>query len=99
MTNEHHTPALHDDIVWDIPNIAVEINRTPRQTHYLIERGQLPVTKVGARKYAALRSELRRWFAETLHTPTPKDPIPPRDKPQPRIKSRVPKRKLHPRHD
>jgi hypothetical protein len=94
MSDEHQPPTLQDDIVWDIPNIAIEINRTPRQTHYLIERGQLPVTKVGPRKYAALRSELRRWFAETLHTPAPKDPIPPHDKPHPRSRRCVPKRKL-----
>lgn len=97
MTNEHQTPALPGDVIWDIANIAAEINRTPRQAHYLIEQGLLPVTKVGPRKYAALRSELRRWFAGALHTPEIKNE--PREKPHPRIKPRVPKRKLHPRHD
>jgi hypothetical protein len=99
MTNEHQTPALPGDVIWDMANIAAEINRTPRQAHYLIEQGLLPVTKVGPRKYAALRSELRRWFAEAGRAPIAEKTVPPRDKPQSRIKPRVPKRKLHPRQD
>jgi hypothetical protein len=67
MTIERARPraereALADDLVWGVPAIAAEIRKTPRQTYYLIGKGTLPVKKLGARTYAALRSELRRRF-------------------------------------
>jgi hypothetical protein len=98
-TKEHQQPALADDLIWDVVNIAAECNLTPRQARYMIENGQLPVIRMGSRKYAALRSELRRRFSNPnmlADKPIPTR-VPPRDKPHPRIK--VPKRKLHRRQD
>jgi hypothetical protein len=96
-TKDDTTPALADDLIWDVINIAAECNLTPRQAYYMIDRGELPVIRMGARKYAALRSELRRRFSNPQLVAN--KPTPPGAPISPRGRSRVPKRKLHPRQD
>jgi hypothetical protein len=49
---------LASDLIWGIGAIALHIGRTPRQTAYLIEKGKLPVKRLGARTIAARKSEL-----------------------------------------
>ena len=47
------TTALADDLVWGIPAIAKEINRTERQTFHLVKCKQIPVGKIGGRHVAS----------------------------------------------
>lgn len=51
------------DIVWGIAEMGEVINRTPRQTHWLIQTGRLPVRRFG-RRLAARRDALLRLFEE-----------------------------------
>lgn len=92
MMNER-TP-LADDLIWDVTKIAVECNLTTRKARYLIEKGQLPVTKLGPRKYVALRSELRKRFMTPTNVTTEN---PPRVEPKASQQPRPPKRRLRPR--
>jgi hypothetical protein len=54
------------NLIWGVRAIAKEIDRTPRQTFYLLEKGHLPANKLGGR-WCASRSGLRQFF-ETLTT-------------------------------
>ena len=54
--------AAQPDQLWGAEAIAAEINRTPRQTWYLMEKRHLPAKKVGGQwtaSRAALRKHLR----------------------------------------
>lgn len=48
-----------DGFVWGVPQIAVIINRTPRETYYLVEQGLIDCDKIGER----WRSTPRRLLA------------------------------------
>ena len=50
------------DLLWEVQEIAAEINRTPRQTYYLLAQGALPARKVGGR-WVASRRNLRAHLA------------------------------------
>jgi hypothetical protein len=56
-------PDLADDLIWGIKNIAQEINRTERQTHYLADQKLIPAFKVG-NLWAARRSAIRQSMIE-----------------------------------
>lgn len=53
--------SLKDDILWGVKALSEEIDRTERQTFYLLETGQLPAKKVGGR-WCSTRSRLREFF-------------------------------------
>ena len=55
-------PALPDDLLWGVPAIADHINRTVRQTYYLIENDLIPVTKLGPRTIVARVGDRSRIF-------------------------------------
>lgn len=48
-------------LLWGVKAIAAEIQRTPRQTHYMLESGHLPAKKVGGR-WCANRADLAAFF-------------------------------------
>jgi hypothetical protein len=58
--------VLENDFVWGAKAIADEINRTVRQTYYLIEKKGLPVHRIesGGTKamLVASRRRLREWL-------------------------------------
>lgn len=58
MSDEDH------DIIWGCDAIAREINRSRRQTFYLLETGRIPAQRVG-RLWCASRQALRRHFGST----------------------------------
>lgn len=53
------TEQTASDLVWGCKEIAKAIDRTERQTFYLLEKGLLPAKKVGER-WCASREQLRR---------------------------------------
>jgi hypothetical protein len=53
-----------DRLIWGVPAIAEEIDRTPRQTWHLLNSGLLPAKKVGA-KWVATKGGLRDFFGKT----------------------------------
>jgi hypothetical protein len=55
--------TIEGDLVWGVKNIAAEINQTPRQTHYQLEKGLLPGGQQGE-KWVASRAALRAHFAK-----------------------------------
>jgi hypothetical protein len=56
---EMTTPKI--DLIWGCTAIAKEIERTPRQTFYLLESGALPARKIGNR-WVAERGKLHALF-------------------------------------
>jgi hypothetical protein len=52
-------------LIWGVPAIAQEIDRTPRQTWHLLNSGLLPAKKVGA-KWVATKGGLRDFFAKAI---------------------------------
>ena len=48
-----------DAPIWEIKNIAAELNTTERRAYYMAERGLVDVTKIGSR-YVSTRRRLRR---------------------------------------
>jgi hypothetical protein len=62
----HRLAAPENDFVWGAKAIADEINRTVRQTYYLIEKKGLPVQRIesGGTKamLVASRRRLREWL-------------------------------------
>jgi hypothetical protein len=62
---QNDNKALMDELLWGVSAISKEINRTPRQTFYLLETGRLPAQKFG-RRWCATRSGLRRFFSTLL---------------------------------
>jgi len=52
-----------DRPVWGVKAISALINRTPRQTYHLLEKGLLPAKKVGD-QWTAIPSRLRHAFDE-----------------------------------
>ena len=64
---DDQTP-LAGDLLWGVKGIAVEIDRTERQTYHLLTTGQLPAQLVGGR-WVASRSGLRQRFAQVLGGP------------------------------
>lgn len=46
------------DIVWGLEAIAKDIDRTVRQTHYMLSTGKLPARQIGNR-WVASRRKLR----------------------------------------
>jgi hypothetical protein len=61
MSQDQQTP-LRLDLLWGNRAISNEINRTARQTFYLLETGQIPARKIGGR-WCASRTTLREFFA------------------------------------
>lgn len=62
-TNPKHSDDL--DIIWGVKGdsgIAAFLKTTERKVYYLIERGVIPVTKLGPKTIIASRSQLRRLF-------------------------------------
>jgi hypothetical protein len=67
-TDEKHASggASNDlELIWGVKGIAKVINRSERQTYWLVEQGRLPVRKIGGR-HCATRGGLRNFFAELL---------------------------------
>jgi hypothetical protein len=56
------TEILEKDLIWGVSAIAAEINRSPRQTHYMLERELLPAGRQGS-LWVASRRALREHFA------------------------------------
>lgn len=57
------TPCDHlEKPIWGAVAIAREINRTPRQTHYLLTTGGIRSAVRKGKRWAALPSALRREF-------------------------------------
>jgi hypothetical protein len=54
--------STESDIVWGADAIGVLIDRTPRQTHYLLNKGLIKSAKRVGRQWVASRSALRREF-------------------------------------
>lgn len=54
----------HDDIVWEVENIAKFIGRTSRQTYHLLETGALPARKIGGRWVASRKKLLAAILGE-----------------------------------
>lgn len=52
------------ELVWGATEIGRVINRSPRSTYHMLERGDLPAKKVGG-KWVAERGQLHRLFLET----------------------------------
>jgi hypothetical protein len=53
-------PVLSGDLIWGAQAIADYIKRPVRSVYYLIDRGILPVTKLGPRTIVARASEIDR---------------------------------------
>jgi hypothetical protein len=51
-------PQRSGDLLWGAEAIAHHIDRSVRQTYYLIERQRIPVTKLGHKTIVASRAEL-----------------------------------------
>jgi len=58
----NQSPHESPDVIWGAEAIGKEINRTPRQTWHLLEKGHLPARKIGG-LWAASRTALRRTFS------------------------------------
>ena len=56
------SPGLREDLIWGVKAIAGVINRSERQTLYLLETGRLPAGKAGRQWYSA-ELRLRQHFA------------------------------------
>ncbi|MDR6302564.1 hypothetical protein GGQ85_000240 [Nitrobacter vulgaris] len=93
MTQNDHISSR--DLLWGVGAIAQYIGRPVRTAYYLIDRGVIPAKKLGPKAIVAVPSEIDRALLPDENV----KPIPPREKPQPRIKSRVAKRRLYPKHD
>lgn len=50
-----------EELIWGADEIAKVIDRTPRQTFHMLEKGQLPARKVGNR-WVAGRGRLLRYL-------------------------------------
>lgn len=63
----HETPSdetpLADDLLKGVVGIASFIGETPRRTHYLLEKGDLPGFKMRGR-WRSRKSSIRRHFEE-----------------------------------
>ena len=64
-SNFNHSASLADDLIWEASQIAQVINRTKRQTVYLLEKGQIPARKIGGR-WVASRSRLQAHLVGLL---------------------------------
>lgn len=58
----HMDSAAELDIIWGATAIAKAINRTRRQTFYMLDNGELPARKVGGR-WCASRAALVKFFS------------------------------------
>ena len=56
-------PVLPGDLIWGAQAIADYISRPVRTVYYLIDKGALPVTKLGPRTIVARTSEIDRAFS------------------------------------
>jgi hypothetical protein len=56
-------PAVANDLLWGVEAIAQEIGLTVRMTYWRLERGELPVGKVG-QTYVGSRQALRKHFQD-----------------------------------
>jgi hypothetical protein len=63
--------AMPGDLLWGVPEIAAYIQRNHRTTYYLIGKGAVPVTKLGARTIVARKSVIDRAFAEATNKAPP----------------------------
>jgi hypothetical protein len=59
MIQQHE--GLADDVLWGVAAIAAYINRSERQTYYLIAKG-LPAKKIGRKIIMARRHELDAYL-------------------------------------
>jgi hypothetical protein len=57
-TQADDDPILANDLLWGLAAIADYTGRTKRQAAFLIEKGKLPVKKLGLRTICARKSEL-----------------------------------------
>ena len=62
MSELPDTDGLH--LIWGADAIGEAINKTRRQTFYLLEEGMLPAKKIG-RQWCISRSRLIELFAKT----------------------------------
>lgn len=65
LPDDNDTPSLTADLLWGVVAIAKEIDRSERQTFYMLENGRLPAKKVGGR-WCTSRAGLRRFFSSIL---------------------------------
>lgn len=61
-TQDTKAPEAGMGLVWGAAAIGKEINASPRQTFYLLQKGLIPARKVGD-QWVASREELRRHFS------------------------------------
>lgn len=68
-------PVLPTDLLWGARAIANYISRPVRTVYYLIDKGVLPVTKLGPKTIVARTSEIDRAFSKNAApgTDTPRD--------------------------
>ncbi len=59
----HGMPDPDLELLTGVESIAGAIDKTPRQTYYMVERGLLPAFKLGG-KWHARRGTLRAHFAK-----------------------------------
>jgi hypothetical protein len=60
-SNDPQGDDLASDLIWGAGNIGRTINKTERQTFYLLERELIPAKKVGE-QWVASRQQLRAYF-------------------------------------
>ncbi|SFT71515.1 hypothetical protein [Mesorhizobium sp. YR577] len=58
--------AMSKDIVWGVSEIGKLINRSERQTYYLLERGLIPTAKKIGSQWVASRRALLRFMLEGI---------------------------------
>lgn len=61
-TGAHPPVQLKDDLMNTAEDIAAYIGETPRRTHYMLTRGQIPGAFQRGRRWFALRSAIDEGF-------------------------------------
>jgi hypothetical protein len=51
------------DLLWTAKEIGEEINRSPAQTHYMLERGLIRCARQVGERWVVSRQDLRREFS------------------------------------
>ncbi len=60
-----HGDSLGDDLLNGVNEIARFIDRSPRQTYYLLQTGKLPATK-GLCGWTSMKSRIRRHIEDLV---------------------------------
>ena len=52
--------------LWGAKDIGAVINKSRRETYYLLEAGRLPAQRIG-RQWVSTRGQLKAWLRGELH--------------------------------